>query len=86
MSPIDFNRLPLHDATLKSICIDWETKLCTIDCVTHVGTRKIQFDGVTSFETTLQDSWGPSSYVLRCAQGGGVDRIEMQSGDVVRVA
>lgn len=85
MTLTDFNSLPLHDATLVSISIDWETKLCTLQCTSRNGTRYLQMAGVTSFKCSLQDSWGPSSSILACSRDGDSYHIKLQSGDDITI-
>jgi hypothetical protein len=84
MSPV-FNLLPLHDATLVSMKIDWANKVCTVGCATHTGPKRLQFGGVQSIRVPMEDPWGPSVSIMRLVQEGDVFRIEMQSGDNIEV-
>ena len=82
---ISFALLPLHDATLVSINVDWKNKLCTVGCTTASGPKQIQFGGVRFVRVPMDEPWGPSVSILRQEQNGDVFRIEMQSGDNIEV-
>jgi hypothetical protein len=91
MNSGDINVLPLHDAVLRSVAIDWELKSCRFNLVAFsqpgasAMPHVLEFSGVTSLHMPHAEPWGPSSSInsASCSEHGF--RIEMQSGDVIEV-
>jgi hypothetical protein len=82
-----FDQLPIHDATLKEIQIEWAEGTCTLNIDTHSGTASsLVFQGVTRISVSRDFPWGRSVSVnaARQTEAGRYD-IEMQSGDTVSV-
>jgi hypothetical protein len=83
--------LPLHDAVLKSVQVDWEMKRCSFEvaaftqCGTDAGPRVLAFEGVRSVTIPHDEPWGPSSCINQFHAAGDQFRIEMQSGDVIEL-
>jgi hypothetical protein len=88
MEVAEFMRLPLHDATLCTITMDWSARSCVLSftLVHHVGQLPsrglLTFHGLQSASLPRQEPWGPSNSVnaTRCPEVG-VFVIELQSGD-----
>ena len=86
MADVDLASLPLHDATLVSVRLDWAQRSCEIEVALADGHAALSFVAVSHCELPHAAPWGPSSSVL----GGrslakGVFELEMQSGDVLRI-
>ena len=87
----EFEFLPLHDAVLKSVRLEWAEKLCVlefsafIEQLDKIASCRLTFHEVREFHMSCMEPWGPSSSI----NGGVVDdgryQIEMQSGDVIKV-
>jgi hypothetical protein len=92
MGSQEFSSLPLHDALLKSVEIDWEKKTCRIEVAAFVEANawatphQLLFSGVTSLSVPHEEPWGPSSSVNATSQDNNRFQIEMQSGDIIEVA
>jgi hypothetical protein len=85
--PMTFDALPLHDATLSAICINWHAARCEIQLL-PVGRLPLVlvFEGFTNIELQRRETWGPSSSVNSVKERDGQFEIELQSGDTIRVA
>jgi hypothetical protein len=89
--PVSFDALPLHDAPVDSVHIDWKTKTCAI--ALHVfltpGVRavahRLHFFDVRSLSLPHEEPWGPSFYVNEASYRDGIFRIQMQSGDTIEI-
>ena len=91
MTAIEFDALPLHDATLSTLTIEWPRRSCTlVFTLVHqpgqspsAGT--LTFDGLREASLPLQEPWGRSNSVnaASCPEAG-VFVIELQSGDQLR--
>lgn len=82
-----FDTLPLHDASLEAIYINWEAARCDLR-LTPVGlpSHLLVFEGFTNIDLPRRESWGSSSSVNTLAQPHeGLFEIELQSGDTIRV-
>jgi hypothetical protein len=89
--PPEFSSLPLHDALLQSVEMQWEQKLCRIKVAAFVSREHsavpylLEFSGVTSLIMLHKEPWGPSSSVNSTAFASDTFRIEMQSGDIIEL-
>ena len=88
----EFSALPLHDAVLEDLCVDWVSRTCTaevsafVDGLTHpIQTRKIIWTKIQEVLIPLRAPWGHSNQINFAREEGGVYLIEMQSGDVIRI-
>ena len=82
-----FGELPLHDAVLTDIHVNWGASRCTF-LVNPVGLggRALVFEGLTYLEAPKQEPWGPSRSINALQETKpGEFEIEFQSGDVLRV-
>ena len=82
-----FNSLPVHDATLESVYVSWETARCEIRLVpVGMPPHLLTFEGFTNIELPRREDWGPSSSINSSTQSGtGQFEIEIQSGDTIRI-
>ena|SRR5437667_12871034 len=83
-----FNSLSLHDACLSSAHISWEAARCSLR-VYPVGldAHWLDFEGFTLLELPRQEPWGPSVSINTVREPKpGCFEIELQSGDVLRIA
>ena len=84
---MSFDSLPLHDAVLAAIHIDWHAARCEMR-LRPVGLppHLLVFEGFTHIALPRRESWGPSSSVNAFAQPQeGLFDIALQSGDTIRV-
>jgi hypothetical protein len=91
MEPDSFEALPLHDAVLRLVEINWEKKRCVL----HVSTLNptsgtaapytLVFEGVTLLSIPHNEPWGPSSCINSASSVVDGFKIEMQSGDIIEV-
>jgi len=86
-----FSSLPLHDAVVESITLDWGMGVCTIALrlcgamAPEPRQRKLVFSNVTELVVPRDEPWGSSSQVNGQHKDGPEFQIEMQSGDTVVV-
>lgn len=81
-----FNALQLHDATLSAIYVSWEAARCDIRLFpVGMPPHLLVFEGFTNIELPRRESWGPSSSVNAVKETDGQFKIELQSGDTIRV-
>lgn len=91
MEAIGFDALPLHDAVLRSIEVDWEKKRCVLRLSAFVTPNReaaphaLAFEGVTLLTVPHDEPWGQSSFVNSACTVADGFRIEMQSGDVIEL-
>ena len=80
-----FNALPIHDATLSAICINWEAARCEIRLLpVGMAPQLLVFEGFTNIALPRRETWGPSSSVnTAMQQKDGQFEIELQSGDTI---
>jgi hypothetical protein len=90
-STADFSALPLHDALLDRIVIDWDARSCLLHLRAFLDTAGdaqpciICFRETTGVTAPHQAPWGESVHVNRLWAEVGTFFIEMQSGDVIRI-
>jgi len=82
----------MHDWTLLDVKFDWRSACASLtfeDC--EAKSRTLTAEKVRLLEIPREDEWGPSVSVNETADGPGPDgvgqmvRIEMQSGDAIRL-
>jgi hypothetical protein len=79
----------LHDATLVTMCFDWESRRlrCELRVASGADLTKLVFEGVRSVHVPCFHPWGKSNSVNSVDQIKKGDLIEfsleMQSGDVI---
>lgn len=83
-----FEELSLHDATLHAIHFAWKERRCVLQLATgRDGVRALIFAGVSGVDILRQQPWGASVSVNSLRQSAlGIFEVEMQSGDIVRIA
>lgn len=81
----------LHDAQLKSIALRWAEKEVVIEIWVSAGAFSLVLAGVTAFQASCRDPWGPSASINEgwWSEPAGDEPprfvIEMQSGDRIEV-
>lgn len=85
---MEFEKLPLHDATLKDAAYDWGS-MEAVFSGTLVSKKPIQFvlkfSSVSFLSIPHQNEWGPSSSINQLSGSKPDFSIQMQSGDIIRV-
>lgn len=84
---MSFNSLPIHDATLAAMYINWEAARCDIRLLpVGLPPHLLTFKGFTNIELPRREDWGPSSSINSSNQSDtGQFEIEIQSGDTIRI-
>lgn len=83
---MEIEKLPLHDATLKSVELVWADSTCTLYLATDAFPNcALIFSGVSEAVLPKAQPWGPSSSINGFKGQSGLYEIEMQSGDVLRI-
>ena len=83
--------LPLHDAILGEININWENRIVEIHLQAFVkqGSKALphllKFEGVSNIEVPHNSPWGESFFVNDVSLVDDCCEVEMQSGDVVKI-
>lgn len=83
--------LPLHDARLDELSVDWAAGTCTLSLETAApiheaaGPHALTFHGVRRVELPHEGPWGDSAQVNGLALEGSTCALEMQSGDTIRI-
>jgi hypothetical protein len=80
-----FKDLPLHDATLHTIRIDWRAGVCTLMLDAASGSHELIFTGLLGIAIPREQPWGPSVSINDVRERDGGYEIEVQSGDVLRI-
>lgn len=89
MSPID--SLPLHDALVVNLRLDWGAAILEIDLLVfsqkgkEASPHTLLFSGVSNFEAPRKSPWGESVSINSVEQTDSGCKIEMQSGDLLVV-
>ena len=88
----EFSSLPLHDAILQELRLDWEQRTCVASILAFVDrtkdavARKIFWRDVSETFIPHRNPWGPSVLINSASVDlDGVFIIEMRSGDLIRV-
>jgi hypothetical protein len=85
---VSLNTLPLREAYLLDVQFNWQSARCTCtfqpdELEQHV----LIFSGVSELHVPCRRPWGPSSLLTRAEEAGtGLFEIELESGDVLRIA
>ncbi|MGD1001703.1 MAG: hypothetical protein ABSA67_13500 [Candidatus Brocadiia bacterium] len=84
--------LPLHDAVLYCLRVDWSSRTCTADMSAFVDglnhwaqPRRLTWKKIQEVVIPLREPWGPSEQINSARQEEGAYLVEMQSGDVIRI-
>ena len=87
-----FAALPLHDATLIRLCLDWRQRTCTAEINAVVSTQLdtvshlLMWAGVREARIPQDEPWGPSVYINAARfEAPNLYLIEMQSGDLIAI-
>ena len=84
-----FESLPLHDALIEFIKLEWGEAVLEIDLLVFSEREKsaqphsLRFTGVSSFQATHKCPWGESASINTVKQTRSGCEIEMQSGDLL---
>ena len=84
-------RLPLKDATLVRLTVEWQEGVCVADIRGSLRpgsrTARLRWTGVTSIEIPHSAPWGPSASILegRGPLRQGRYEMTMQSGDMIAI-
>ena len=84
---MSLDELPLHDAVLSAVHINWETARGELE-LRPVGSKphSLVFEEFVSIELPRRETWGRSASVNAARQiGPGLFEIELQSGDILRI-
>jgi hypothetical protein len=87
-----FASLPLHDATLRELRLDWSQRVCVASVLAFVQPgqnaveRQIVWHHVTEVLIPHHAAWGESAFINAVRfEPSGVFVVEMQSGDEIRI-
>ncbi|WP_411993651.1 hypothetical protein [Agarivorans sp. DSG3-1] len=86
---MNFEKLPLHDALLDRIEIDWDNALVRLDFQAFIEVSEpalpyhLLFRVVTDFRCSRENEWGPSNSILEAKAVDDEYHIKMQSGDSI---
>jgi hypothetical protein len=85
-------KLPLHDAVLKNLRVDWASRTCIAEVSAFVDglarpaqERRITWKKVQEAVIPLRAPWGRSAQINSAREEEGSYLVEMQSGDVIRI-
>jgi hypothetical protein len=88
-----FSSLPLHDAVLKDLTVDWAARTCVAVVSAFVDglkspaqERRIVWRRIEEVVIPRRAPWGDSAHINSAREEDGRFVIEMQSGDVIRIA
>lgn len=88
---MSFDNLPLHDAVLKTIVVDWGSSeiILSVSAFVIKGEAAVpyllRFSPVTMFEGSRFNEWGASNSILDAKASGTEFTVQMQSGDVIKI-
>jgi len=88
---IKFSSLPLHDAILKELRVDWAARTCIAEVEAFVARdqnaqpHKIVWQKVRKITLPHEDPWGPSVFINTVREEEDCFVVEMQSGDEIRI-
>jgi hypothetical protein len=87
-----FTSLPLHDAVLHSVRIEWKVGECILDLAAffepgqEAEPCQLVFRGIRNVTIPRAEPWGPSIFINKILQpSSNVFQVEMQSGDVLEI-
>ena len=89
----EFNSLPLHDAVLSEITLDWPTGVVRIRAIAFLSGLNapaqkctLIWRGLTQLTANRQLPWGPSNSINSAGfTAPSLYAIEMQSGDELHI-
>ncbi|HET7539922.1 MAG TPA: hypothetical protein VFK05_08620 [Polyangiaceae bacterium] len=88
----DFDALPLHDAVLYRVSLEWERRVASaevaifLDCSKPAVPAVLSWNGVRSVHLPCAEPWGPSVFIKKQYKTGPRSyAIEVQSGDVLEI-
>jgi len=88
----NFEELPLHDASLRHIDLDWAARTLRIELTVFYKRdadavlSTLTFSGVRYVSIPRRDPWGPSVFVnTKAFTPPGLYTIEVQSGDMIEI-
>jgi hypothetical protein len=85
----EIESLPLHDALMKFIRLEWSEAVLEIDLLVFTEREKsaqphsLRFTGVYNFQAPHECPWGESNSINGVKRTVKGCEIEMQSGDVL---
>jgi hypothetical protein len=87
-----FEDLPLHDAILEGISIQWDRSRCILTVAAFVTRGEpaqpcvLTFDRISRVVVPHEEPWGRSGHIYGQRSGAdGMYVIEMQSGDEIQI-
>ena len=90
---MEFEKLPLHDASITSICYEWESKSVFIvgkrydSSIKQISVFTIQFTNAKLLVIPHAEEWGGSNSILETTKMTATEfQIQMQSGDLIMIA
>lgn len=88
---IDFDSIPLHEALVSTVVIDYNSKKITIN-VKALSPESllpvhcsICWEDYRTVSLPRMEPWGPSNSINSQRRLGNIFEIEMQSGDTIRI-
>lgn len=87
----DFARVPLHDALLDRICVEWRSRLCTfhlrafVEAGAHAQPYQLTFSDLSEIHIPMRYPWGESVHINGQGAQPPVYSVEMQSGDEIMI-
>lgn len=91
-TPAEFDSLPLHDAVLHELRVDWPQTTCTAEVEAFIDPRqtalprRLIWRGVRDVQAPHRAPWGDSAHINSARfQSPDIFVIEMQSGDEIRI-
>lgn len=88
----DFDALPLHDAVLSRVSLEWEQRVVSaevaifLDCSKPAIAAVLTWHGVRSVRLPCAAPWGPSAFIdKQYKTGPSTYAIAIQSGDVLEI-
>jgi hypothetical protein len=88
----EIDKLPLHDATLESIKVDWGSREVAINLKVYTSRNSsvepyvLKFEKVNNIQAPHDSPWGDSESINRVTVEDKKIKIEIQSGDVIEVS
>lgn len=92
-APVKFDALPLHDAVLKELRFDWVAGICVAELMAFTDglqkparAVKLVWNKTEEVVVPHRAPWGSSTHVNCTREDNGCFVLEMQSGDMIRIA
>lgn len=88
---MSFDNLPLHDAVLRTMVVDWGRAeiILSVSAFVMKGEEAVpyilKFSSVTMFEGSRFNEWGASNSIFDAKASGTEFMIQMQSGDIIKI-